>query len=71
MEAAESRGNLPTNDIASDDEHNLDPDEWKDEFKDVLDCITQEGDFCMGKDITNVVPRYQPYIRPQNTMLIR
>lgn len=48
-------------DAASETEE-LDEDEWRDSFKDMLDSVEKKGDFCVATDVTSSIPRFQPCI---------
>ena len=34
---------------------NLSREEWRDQFRDMLDGIEKKGDYCVGKDITQSI----------------
>ena len=39
--------------------------EWMDEFSDILDGVDHKGDFCFGKEVTDMIPRFSPQIQIQ------
>ena len=44
------------------DEDEIDEDEWREEFKEILDNIDRKGDFCIGNEVTTQIARFSPQI---------
>jgi len=61
-ESNEKNVNLQPTDNLEEGEEEMDEDEWKEEFTEILDDIDKKGDFCVGKEVSTDIPRFSPQI---------